>query len=891
MPTKGLREIFSPETVAVIGASNKEGSVGYSLMANLIGQGFTGTVYPVNNKHDSIQGVHAYKNIGDIPRKVELAVIATPASTVASIMQECGEAGVRSCVIISAGFKEAGPEGIEREKQVKATAERYGIRIIGPNCLGIINPRLRLNASFAIGMPQEGHIAFISQSGALCSSIIDWANERDIGFSYFVSIGSMLDVDYGDLIDYFGRDPKTTSIVIYMESIKNAGKFLSAASGFARIKPIVIVKSGRFEEGRKAVISHTGAIAGSDDVYSAAFKRAGIVRVMEVDELFDIAEKLARGPLPGGPRIALVTNAGGPGVLATDKIIEQKGKLAELPESCISDLDSGLPSAWSHSNPIDVLGDAGPDRYAHALGHCLECREVDSISIIFTPQANSDPTGTAREVAKLCDKCKKPVTACWMGGQTVEEARQVLRDANIPSYNTPEKAVMPLVSGYNYKRNLELLHETPDELDIGIKPDHQKLNEIIEQHYAASKYVLSERESKEFLKQYGITTNHAILAKDKAAAVAAAKELGYPVVMKIESPQITHKTDAGGVILDIYSDPEVEKAFDRITENAEKYDPKADITGIVVMPMITDRGFELLLGSKRDEVFGQVIVFGAGGTLVEVLRDKGIGIPPLNQTTARRMMEETRSYPLLKEGSRDRPPAELTELEKTILRFSQLIIDHPDIIEIDLNPLLACTDKAIALDARIVLDKDREMKGHGHLSITPYPREYIEEFVMESGSKLLLRPIKPEDEPKIKELFFSLSEETVHYRFFHVITDITHEMLVRYCHNDYDREIAIVAEDERGIMGVSRLMLDPGEGSAEFAVVVTDKWQNKGLGTKLVSKIVDIARMKGLERVYATVIKDNFAMKHVAEKQGFVVEPSGDPEIDNLIMHFKGDSA
>lgn len=879
--------MFAPKAVAVVGASNEKGSVGYSLMSNLIGNGYDGTIYPVNIKHESIQGIHSYKSVKDIPRQVDLAIIATPAKTVPGIVSECGQAGIKAAVIISAGFREAGEEGQRLEQQVMDAATSHGIRIVGPNCLGVINPRLSLNASFAIGMPKLGNIAFISQSGALCSSIIDWANDIGIGFSYFVSIGSMLDVDYGDLIDYFGRDPKTTSIVIYMESLKSAKKFMSAASGFARQKPIVVVKSGRYEEGRKAVVSHTGAIAGGDDVYSAAFRRAGVVRVAEVGQLFDIAEKLSKGVLPKGPNITVITNAGGPGVMAVDKIIEAGGSLGEPSAELIKRLDSKLPASWSRGNPIDVLGDANAERYRAALEEVLASKESDSIIVIYTPQAGTDPKKTAKAVSDVWSGSEKPITACFMGGKSIEEARRILRQAGIPVYPTPENAVMPLILGYSYNHNLELLHETPKELTEGIEPDSGRLNSIIEDNRGRGIHVLSERESKEFLKEYGINTNPAVLAKTRDEAVAAAEEIGYPVVLKIDSPQITHKTDAKGVMLSLYSREEVEQAFDRIMENAKAYNPKAQLRGAAVMKMVTERGFEMLLGSKRDEVFGQVVVFGAGGTLVEVLRDKSIGLPPLNQSLAHRMMQEIKGYTLLAKGSRDRKPADLKELERAIVGFSQMVIDHPEILEAEINPLLACNDKVIALDARIVIDKDRKAKGYEHLCIKPYPSEYAEEVTLRGGEKLTLRPIKPEDEPSLKELFESLSERTIHYRFFHAISEITHEMLIRYCHNDYDREIAIVAQDAGKLYGVARLMFDPGEGSAEFAVVVTDSWQNKGLGSTLVKKIVDVARKKGLRKVYATVITENTAMKHVAQKLGFKVEASDDPQIDNLTLYLE----
>ncbi|MBU0762185.1 MAG: GNAT family N-acetyltransferase [Candidatus Altiarchaeota archaeon] len=887
MPTKRLVNIFSPEAVAIIGASNKVGSVGHSLMKNLIGHGYTGTVYPVNNKYDSIQGVHAYPSIRDVPRKIDLAIIAVPAKVVPSVVEECGQVGVKGVIIVSAGFKETGEEGVKLEKQVMETASKYGIRVVGPNCLGIINPRMKLNASFARDMPLEGNIAFISQSGALCSSIIDWANDIGIGFSYFVSIGSMLDVDYGDLIDFFGRDPKTTSIVIYMESVKNAKKFMSAASGFAKQKPIVIVKSGRFKEGREAVISHTGAIAGGDDVYTAAFKRAGVVRVMEIDELFDIAEKLALGPLPKGPKIAVITNAGGPGVMATDKIIELNGELAEIGKPMIERLNKVLPPSWSKGNPLDVLGDADSQRYKAALQECIKDKGIDSIMVMLTPQSGTDIVDVAKTVSEIWRETRKPIAACWMGGKSVEPARQLLRDTGIPVYPTPEKAVTTLILGYNYTKNLELLHETPLDVTEGLNPNKEKLCKLIEESIAKKHYVLSERESKEFLMEYGIHTNHAVLAKTKEDAVKAAEEMGYPVVLKIDSPQITHKTDAGGVILSIFTSEDVEKSYDRIITNARNYAPNAEIRGVAVMPMVTDRGFELLLGSKRDEVFGQVVVFGAGGTLVEVLQDKSIGLPPLTQTLARRMMEETKGFKLLRDGSRDRKPAKLREIEKTIIHFSQMLTDFPEIVEVDINPLLATADKSIALDARIVLGKDETPRNYRHLCIMPYPSELIEEHSVRTGEKVTIKPIKPEDEPRVKQLFETFSERTMHFRFFHALKDITHEMLVRYCHTDYDREIALIAEKDGNLLGMSRLMFDPGQSSAEFSVVVTDSWQKKGLGIRLVEKIIEVARGKKLERVYATVIKDNAPMKHLALKLGFRIEAGDDPQIDNLILDLK----
>ncbi|VVB53096.1 Acetate--CoA ligase [ADP-forming] I [uncultured archaeon] len=872
---KGLDKIFSPKTVAVFGASNKPGSVGHALMANLLGQGFDGIIYPINPKRESVQGVHTYASITDVPRQVDLAVIATPAVTVPAVLEECGKAGVKAAIVISSGFKESGEEGKKREEEVAKIIKKYQMRLIGPNCLGVINTRLKLNASFAIKAPLEGNIAFISQSGAICSSVIDWAESQGIGFSYLVSVGSMLDVDFGDLIDYFGYDQKTQSILVYMESITDAKKFMSAASGFARQKPIVIVKAGRYEEGRKAILSHTGAMAGFDDVYSAAFKRAGVVRVREIEDLFDISQKIAMGSLPKTPEIAVITNAGGPGVMATDKIIESGGKIAPLEYATIAELNGKLPQNWSHGNPIDVLGDAGPNEYGAAVTAALNDKNVGSVVVILTPQSGTNPTEIAQKITEVCANSTKPITASFMGGKAVEAATEILRKNKIPSYHTPENAVKPLLLGYEYVHNLELLHEAPEELSSGPNPDKTKIEKTFNEHYATGQLVLSERESKEILSEYGIKTTPMEIAKTKAEAVKAAEEIGYPVVLKIESPDITHKTDAGGVMLSLLSAHDVEEAYDKILLNAKGYNPNARITGITVSKMMSTRtGFEVLLGAKRDDVFGEVIVFGAGGTLVEVLKDTGIGLPPLTQTLAKRIMEETKSYKLLKNGARDRRPANIKELEKAVVNFSQLIVDNSEISEVDINPLLATPDQVIALDARIILAKDCSIHSPSHLCITPYPTELIEKWVTKTGEYVTLRPIKPEDEFRVKELFNSLSPETIRHRFFRPIKEMTHEMLIRYCHNDYDREIAIVSEKDGKLLGVSRIVLDPGGDVAEFSVVVTDAWQNKGLGTKLVTKIIEIAKTKSIESIYANALKDNRVMVHLAQKLGFSVEKS-----------------
>ncbi len=874
-----LDKIFNPKSIAVIGASDEEGTVGYVLMKNLVELWHRGRIYPVNIRKKEIFNLKTYQSVSEIPETVDLAIIATPAKTVPEIVEECGKTEIKGIIIISAGFKEAGLEGRALEDKIIAIGKAYDMRIIGPNCLGVIRPSINLNATFSNKMPPRGNIAFISQSGALGTAILDWAIHSNIGFSNFVSVGSMIDVGFGDLIDYFGSDSQTRSILMYIEGIANARKFMSAARHFARTKPIVVLKSGRYSESAKAAASHTGALTGESAVYDAAFKRVGIVMVSDIAELFNCAEILGMQPNPKGPHLAIITNAGGPGVMSVDTLIAKGGAPATLSQQTIETLNKVLPPYWSKSNPIDILGDAKADRYEAVIDVCLRDNNIDGLLVIYTPQGMEDPARIARSIVEQWRSkgSQKTVLTSFMGQKEVEEANQILSKYSIPTYSTPEQAVTTYMYMYQYKRNLELLYETPEELPVDTVPPKRPLTVIL-RNAAKEREILTEAEAKQFLEAYTIPVVKTMVAKTVDEAASLAMQIGYPVVLKILSPQIVHKTNAGGVILDIASEAELRKAYDAIIQRAREYDPKAEIQGVTVQSMIKKQGYEIILGAKTDPLFGHVILFGMGGTGVEIFRDVAIGLPPLNQTLARRIMEETKVYEFLK-GYRNAPSANLKLLEEIMIDFSQMLVDFPQLKEIDINPLLVNSKEVIALDARIVIDRKRvfeKSEPYEHLVMSPYPRKYETLWKLYDGRIVLLRPIKPEDEPMWLEMFQNFSDQSIRYRFFEIIGDTPHEIRVKYCNIDYDREIGIVAElNEKGsrkIAGVVRLVTDPDNKMGEIAIIVADPWQGLGLGTKMMDHIIEICKDKKIEIVYAEILRDNLVAIDLFRRMGFIVE-------------------
>jgi len=879
--TLNLDKIFNPKSIAVVGASDEEGTVGHALMKNLIDLKFDGKIYPVNIRKTEILGYRAYPSVEQIGEPVDLAVIATPAGTVPDIVEQCGRTGILGIVIISAGFKEIGPEGKALEERILEIRNKYGLRIIGPNCLGVIRPGNNLNATFLYKMPKAGKIAFISQSGALGSAILDWAIHENIGFSNFVSVGSMIDVDFGDLIDYFGTDPKTRSILLYIEGLSDARKFMSAARHFARTKPIIVVKAGKFSESAKAAASHTGALTGEDMIYDTAFKRAGIVRVNEIADLFNCAEVLGTQPLPCGSNIAIITNAGGPGIMATDAMVSLGGKIASLSPQTMETLNSALPHFWSHGNPIDIIGDAKADRYRTVVEACLKDENVDGLLIIYTAQAVGQPVEVAQSIVELVKSQayqNKTILTSFMGYGAVEEANKVFNENNIPTYSTPEQAVKTYMYMYQYKSNLDLLYQTPEELPVDVAPPKRPLMVILKNVAMENREILNEAEAKTFLEYYNFPVVKTEVARTVDEAVSIAQRMGYPVVLKILSPQIVHKTEAGGVVLDINSEIELREAFDRIIQRAKEYDPNAEILGVTVQRMVKKRGYDVILGSKTDPLFGPVILFGMGGVGVELFKDYSIGLPPLNQTLVRRIMEETKVYQLLK-GYRNVPPANLKLLEGITVVFSQMLVDFPQLKEVDINPLFVSEADAFAFDARIVIDRKKvfeKVEPHQHLVITPYPKKYETTWRLRDGRTVLLRPIKPEDEPLWLEMFKGFSEESIRYRFFQVIKDTPHETRIRYTNIDYDREIAIVPEltesGQRKILGVVRVGLDPDRKSGEIAFIVVDKYQYLGLGTKMVDYAIEICKDMKVEKIYAIMLPDNYRAIRLMKKMGFSVE-------------------
>jgi len=883
MSMEKIKAFFEPRSIALVGATDREGTVGRTVLDNLLIAKDRRKIFPVNPNREKILDLKCYPSLSAIPETPELVVIVTQAKIVPGVIEECGKAGVKAVIIISAGFKEVGAEGKEREDKVSQLGRKYGMRIIGPNCLGVIKPSAQLNATFATKMSKPGHVAFLSQSGALGTAVLDWAVSREIGFSAFVSLGSMLDVDFGDLIDYFGEDPETRSIIIYLESfgdsLKHARKFMSAARGFARTKPIIVIKPGKFKESARAAKSHTGAMVGEDSHYEAAFNRAGVVRVEEIEDLFNCAEILNTAVLPKEPNLAIITNAGGPAILATDALMSRGGKLTELSEETVKLLDGFLPPYWSKSNPVDILGDADAERFTKTIETALKDPGVNGAVVIYTPQGATTPVEAAKAIIKCSKKANKPIVTVMMGTEEVAEGRQLFYKNSVSTYEFPEEAIKTYLYMYHYARNLESLYETPEDLPMNMGASKNYLKILIRNAVKAKKTLLSEEDAKKLLSTYGIMTTTPHFAPNAGEAAAVASNIGYPVVMKIASPDISHKSDIGGVRLNLSSPDDVKKAFGEMIEKVHKHTPEAKIEGVTIQEMVTDYDYELIVGSKKDSILGPVIMFGLGGTEAEFFKDIAVGIPPLNQTLARRVLERTKTYQMLSQGFRSRPPVNLCLLDEALVRVSNLIVDFPEIKELDINPLAVSGERSVALDARIILDETifpKDSEEHAHLIISPYPTRYIQPWRCYDGRQVVLRPIRPEDEPLERELIAGLSPESSRFRFFYIIKEITHEMLSRFCNIDYDREMAIIAEytanERRRNVGVGRLIIEPGNETGEFAIVVADDFQGNGLGLKLLDGLIGIAQDKGLKSIYGIVLSNNTNMLGLAKKLGFSVK-------------------
>jgi acetyltransferase len=886
-----LGTMLAPKSIAVIGASEKPGSVGRALTENL--RSFSGSVFAVNPNHATILGKKTFPTIGDTPEPIDLAVIATPAAAVPEIVAECAAAGVKGAVIISAGFKECGPAGAELEKQV--LGRRGQMRIIGPNCVGVMLPHVGLNATFAKPLALPGTIGFISQSGALCTAILDWSVSIQLGFSAFISIGSMADVNWGDLIYHLGDDPRTRSILLYMESVGDARSFLSAAREVALTKPIIVIKVGHSEAAAKAAASHTGALTGSDDVLDAAFRRVGVLRVDTIEELFGLAELLGKQPRPAGPRLAIVTNGGGPGVLATDALIECGGKLADLSPQTFDKLSKLLPPHWSRGNPIDILGDADASRYEKAVETVARDENNDGVLVILAPQAVTEPSATAERLREFAKLKGKPILASWIGGAGVRPGMEILDRAGIPTFEYPDEAARAFCAMWRYGKNLDALYETPaliTRAELNTAPADQIINNATK----SRRMLLTEVESKRVLGAYGIPVVQTEIATSENEAVDFAKKFGGPVVLKVFSETITHKSDVGGVKLNVHGATAVRRAFREIERSvAAVYDRRNELPltekehgahraplqkaflGVTVQPMIAHDGYELILGSSIDPQFGPVLLFGAGGYFVEVFKDHALGFPPLNRTLARRLMERTQIYNALKKGFRGRDAIDLDALEELLVRFSQLVIEQSWIKEIDINPLLVSPKQIVALDARIALhDPQTREADLPKPAIRPYPAEYVTTRKI-GAVEVTIRPIRPEDEPLMVEFHKTLSDRSVYLRYFGILSlekRIMHERLRRVCFIDYDREIALVIDlknrdGSHRILGVGRLIKEHAKNEAEFAILISDPWQGKGLGSELLKLLVEIGRKEGLSRIIGHIAAENTMMKRVSEEVGF----------------------
>ncbi|MGA3091693.1 MAG: bifunctional acetate--CoA ligase family protein/GNAT family N-acetyltransferase [Terriglobales bacterium] len=884
-----LDPLFNPKSVALVGASERAGSVGRNVLWNLLSSPFGGTVFPVNNKRSNILGVRSYPSVRELPEVPDLVVITTPAATVPGVLRESVELGIPGGIVISAGFKETGAPGVALEREIMEIITGK-MRIIGPNCLGVMNPIQGLNATFAAAVAKPGNVAFISQSGALCTAVLDWSLRENVGFSSFISNGSMLDVNWGDLISYFGNDSRTNAIVIYMESIGDASSFLSAAREVSLTKPIIVIKAGRTAAAAKAAASHTGSLTGSDDVLDAAFRRVGVLRVNSIADIFYMTEVLAKQPRPKGNRLCIVTNAGGPGVLATDALVQGGGVLAEIsPESMVA-YNQLLPPSWSHANPVDILGDAEPERYAKSLEIAAKDPNIDGMLVILTPQGMTNPKRIAEELKPFAHSLGKPVLASWMGGSTVAAGDEILKQAGLPSFHYPDTAVRAFNYMWQYADNLKGLYETPSLQTGDSGADREAARNIIDAVNNTNRTTLTEYESKKLLEAYRIPTTRTEIASTVDEAVAWAEKIGYPVVLKLHSLTITHKTDVGGVILNLRDGAAVREAFNGIQRAVAEKVGAEHFQGVTVQPMAKLDGYELILGSSLDTQFGPVLLFGTGGQLVEVFKDKSLALPPLNSTLARRMMETTKIYHAL-QGVRGRKTVDMAALENLLVRFSELVVENPRIKEIDINPLLASPDRLLALDARVVLHEasvpDEKLP---RSAIRPYPEKYVSKWTMKNAEEVLIRPIRPEDEPKMVRFHKELSDRSVYLRFFQPLKfshRTAHERLTRICFIDYNRDMALVAEHQNAqgeseIIAVGRMSKLHGVPEAELAALVRDGFQGKGLGTELYHRLIQIAREEKLNKVHSNMLRENLEMIAICRRLGFHL--ADDANGDNLIL-------
>ncbi len=883
-----LSSFFTPKSVAIVGASERPESVGYRLLLNMQEAGFAGGLYPVNHKREQILGLKAYPDLDAISDAVELVVIATPAPTVPSIMRQCGTKGVKNVVIVTAGFAELGDEGKHLQQEVLDIAHRYAIRIIGPNCLGVARPNANLNATFGDGVIGAGHLALLSQSGAICTAILDWAKSQEIGFSTVVSMGGAADIDFGEVLDYLATDSQTTGILMYVEGIRDARRFLSGLKAAARLKPVILIKSGRHEAGCKAAMSHTGAMVGGDDVFDAAIERAGVVRVYNIIELFSAARILANNYVLKKDRLAIITNAGGPGVMSTDRAEDVGVSMASLSPESIDALNAVLPVHWSHANPVDILGDATSERYKQALEICLKDENIDGVLNILTPQAMTNPTEVAKYIIEGANHTQKPVLASWTGGQKVLEGRALFANSRVAHFNAPEIAVDAFSCLAKYTRNQILLKQIPSPSKELAVPNVSGARLIIQRVLSEGRQVLTAQESKAILAAFHIPVTQTIKVSSSKDAMIAAQSLGFPVVLKVNMPEFSHKSDIGGVRLNINSVEDISHNFLEMESLLKQQHPELSEVMMTVEPMYkTPSGRELMIGVVRDPVFGPAISVGLGGTMVEIFRDKAVALPPLNEYMAEEMIAKTKAAKYLKQF-RQLPAANQKALVNVLLNISTMVSELPEILELDINPLIVDEHGAMAVDARIKAEISHQLTPYSHMTIHPYPSELTQRGQLSNGLEITIRPIRPEDASMEKDFVHSLSERTKYFRYMQVIQELTPEMIVRFTQIDYDREMAFVAvttqQTKQIELGVARYITNPDGRSAEFALVVSDNYQGLGVGARLMTALMQAAKSKGLTTFEGEVLSVNQPMLSLTKKLGFSIESIPD---DNEIVRVR----
>ena len=881
-----LDALFSPQSAAVFGASNKEGGVGTRVFLNMVQAGYKGELYPVNPKHDEIKGYRCYKDLEEIDAAVDLAIIATPAATVLDIMRSCGENGVSAAIVLSAGFREVGEQGARLEQALVDIALHYGIQMLGPNCLGMMRTSIGMDATFLDTYAPEGRLALVSQSGALCTAILDWSEPNQMGFSTIVSLGNAAEVDFGDILDYLAVDSKTDAILLYVEGVHDARAFMSGLRSAARVKPVIVLKAGRHQTGSQAAATHTGAMIGSDDAFDAALERAGVVRAMTFGQLFAAASILSSGKRVRGNRLAIVTNGGGPGVLATDRAEDLGVNIATLDSRTLEVLDKALPAHWSHNNPVDILGDSPPEMYGVAVEACLKDPNVDGLLALLTPQAMSRPQAAAQAVVDAAKKYKsKLVVVCWMGESKVREAREIFSANHIPGFLTPERAIEAFAYLSRYQRNHQLLLQTPGPLTDSRPPDIEGARMIIDAVLEEGRKMLSDTESKAILNAFHIPCTPTLEARTSTEALVLAESLGFPVVMKVSSPQISHKSDVGGVKVNILNAPDLRRTYKSLMEEAQRVKPDAEIRGVTVEPMAASADSrELMVGVKRDPVFGPVIAFGAGGTMAEILRDNAIAIPPLNRVLAQRLIDRTRVTNLLG-PFRKMEAVDKTAVENVLQRVSEMVCELPHIQELDINPLFADKDGVIVVDARISVKRPSTSPvPYSHMAIHPYPSHLTRHGYLTDGTPMTIQPIRPEDAEIEQDFVRNLSAEARYFRFMRAIEELTPEMLVRFTQLDYSREMALIAvinvDGNRRQIGVARYTVNPDGKSCEFALTVSDELRGQGIGSQLMDAMMDAARGHGVQVVEGEVLASNRRMLSLMQELGFSISTSTeDPSI------------